>query len=104
MRDDGSADRTVDILDAFRARHPDKVVVLQDGDGNLGLVPNFSRLMARSNAPYAAFCDQDDVWIPEKLALSLTQMRELEGRHGADVNGGVKTGHVAAQQCAGLAG
>jgi glycosyltransferase involved in cell wall biosynthesis len=82
-RDDGSADRTTEILDAFRARHPDKVVVVEDGDGNLGLVPNFSRLMENSDAPYAAFCDQDDVWIPEKLALSLQKMRALEGRHGA---------------------
>ena len=84
-RDDGSADRTPEILQAFRRRYPDKVVVLEDGDGNLGLVQNFSRLMARSDAPYAAFCDQDDVWIPEKLELSLAKMRELEREHGAEV-------------------
>ncbi|MEE8504787.1 MAG: glycosyltransferase family 2 protein, partial [Kiloniellales bacterium] len=81
-RDDGSTDRTPEILDAFRTRHPGKVVVLEDGDGNLGLVRNFSRLMAYSDAPYAAFCDQDDVWIPEKLDLSLAKMRELEREHG----------------------
>ncbi len=82
-RDDGSTDRTSAILDAFRARHPDKVVVLEDGDGNLGLVRNFSRLMEHSDAPYAAFCDQDDAWLPEKLELSLAKMRELEREHGA---------------------
>ena len=84
-RDDGSSDRTPEILDAFRTRHPDQVVVLADGEGNLGLVQNFSRLMAHSDAPYAAFCDQDDVWIPEKLELSLAKMRELEREHGAEV-------------------
>jgi len=36
-RDDGSSDRTAAILDAFRARHSDKVVVLEDDDGNLAL-------------------------------------------------------------------
>ena len=81
-RDDGSSDRTPEILEAFRMRHPGKVVVLEDGDGNLGLVQNFSRLMAHSDAPYAAFCDQDDVWMPEKLALSLAKMRELEQEQG----------------------
>lgn len=81
-RDDASSDRTVAILDAFRARHPDKVVVEEDRDGNLGLVANFSRLMERSDAPYAAFCDQDDVWIPEKLELCLAKMRELEREQG----------------------
>ncbi len=83
-RDDGSTDRTPEILQAFRTRHPDKVVVLEDRDGNLGLVRNFSHLMERSDAPYAAFCDQDDVWIPEKLELSLAKMRELERQHGAE--------------------
>lgn len=85
VRDDGSTDRTPEILRAFQARHPGKVEILADGDGNLGLVRNFSRLMERSDAPYAAFCDQDDVWIPEKLELSLTKMHELEREHGADV-------------------
>ncbi|MCZ6772809.1 MAG: glycosyltransferase family 2 protein [Proteobacteria bacterium] len=83
-RDDGSADRTSEILDAFRTRHPDKVVVLEDRDGNLGLVQNYTRLMEHSYAPHAAFCDQDDVWIPEKLELSLAKMRELEREHGAE--------------------
>lgn len=84
-RDDGSTDRTPEILSAFQARHPGKVEILADGDGNLGLVQNFSRLLEHSDAPYAAFCDQDDVWIPEKLELSLAKMRELEREHGGDV-------------------
>jgi len=84
-RDDGSTDRTPEILSAFQARHPGKVEILADGDGNLGLVRNFSRLLEHSDAPYAAFCDQDDVWIPEKLELSLAKMRELEREHGGDV-------------------
>lgn len=84
-RDDGSTDRTMEILIGFQARHPDKVVVVEDGDGNLGLMKNFSRLMEGSDAPYAAFCDQDDVWVPEKLELSLARTRELERDHGAEV-------------------
>ena len=84
-RDDGSADDTLKILEAFRVRHPGKVVVVRDGDGNLGVGTNFSRLMERSDAPYAAFCDQDDVWIPEKLEISLAKMRELEQEHGAEL-------------------
>jgi glycosyltransferase involved in cell wall biosynthesis len=84
-RDDGSDDGTPEILEAFRARHPDRVVVVRDGEGNLGVVANFSRLMELSDAPYAAFCDQDDVWVADKLELSLAKMRELERQHGADV-------------------
>lgn len=84
VRDDGSSDGTVAILEAFRERHPDKVLFIEDDDGNLGLIRNFSRLMERSDAPYAAFCDQDDVWIPEKLAVSLARIHALEKECGAD--------------------
>jgi glycosyltransferase involved in cell wall biosynthesis len=83
-RDDGSSDRTPDILAAFRTRHPEKVTIVRDADGNLGLVQNFSRLMDASTAPYAAFCDQDDVWLPEKLSLCLERMRDLEAEYGVD--------------------
>ena len=82
-RDDGSTDGTTEILTAFQARHSDKVVLLEDRDGNLGLVANFSRLMEVSDARYAAFCDQDDVWVPEKLKLCLARMRGLERDHSA---------------------
>ncbi len=84
VRDDGSTDTTPEIIEAFRARHPDKVVVLRDEDGNLGLVRNFSRLMEHASADYVAFCDQDDVWKPEKLELSLLKMREMEAEHGPE--------------------
>ena len=84
VRDDGSTDKTPEIIEAFRARHPDKVVVLRDEDGNLGVVRNFSRLMEHAGACYVAFCDQDDVWKPEKLKLSLQEMRALEAEHGPE--------------------
>ncbi len=84
IRDDGSTDKTPEILEAFRARHPDKVVVFDDEAGNLGLVQNFSRLMEHAGAGYVAFCDQDDVWKPEKLELSLQKMHDMEAEHGAE--------------------
>src|SRR5262245_27039344 len=83
-RDDRSADGTPDILARFQNLHPDNVTILRDDDGNLGLVQNFSRLMETSTSPYAAFCDQDDVWMPEKLSLCLERMRDLEAKHGPD--------------------
>ena len=30
------------------------------------------------------FCDQDDVWFPDKIAVTLGKMQELEGRHGGE--------------------
>lgn len=41
--------------------------------------------MEASTAPYVALCDQDDVWLPEKLELSLAKMDELEREHGVNM-------------------
>ena len=84
IRDDGSTDKTPEIIEAFRAHHQEKVVILEDEAGNLGLVQNFSRLMEHAGAGYVAFCDQDDVWKPLKLELSLQKMGDMETEHGAD--------------------
>lgn len=82
VRDDGSDDETQDILTAF-ARCDTRVVVLPGGVGGSGPVAAFGAAMAQSDAPYFMFCDQDDVWMPEKTARLLSALRALEGQ-GAD--------------------
>lgn len=81
-RDDGSGDDTPAILRAFQARHPARTTIVEDRDGQLGVIGNFARLLRVATADYVAFCDQDDVWIPAKLALELAKMHDLEGQHG----------------------
>lgn len=83
-RDDGSSDKTGDILRDYAERHPERFVLIPAEGANLGFVGNFARLMEHSSADYLAFCDQDDVWLPEKLRLSLEEMQALELAHGAD--------------------
>ena len=83
-RDDGSTDNTVEILRNYADRHPDRFILVEDAEGNLGYVANFARLIERSTARYIALCDQDDVWLPDKLTLCLTRLSEMETRHGAD--------------------
>lgn len=50
-----------------------------------GACANFAALLQASTAEYVAFADQDDVWLPDKLAKCLAKMRELEQRWGADM-------------------
>jgi glycosyltransferase involved in cell wall biosynthesis len=83
-RDDGSSDDTVAILSAYKTSLGEKLTIFEDARGNLGSVGNFSCLMENSTAPFAAFCDQDDVWLPEKLAVGLQAVLELEKRWGAE--------------------
>jgi hypothetical protein len=68
--DDGSQDATRAVLAGFGARHPGRLVAVQDGPGT-GAAANFLTLLAQTvaTAPAAAvaFSDQDDVWLPAKL-------------------------------------
>ena len=78
VRDDGSSDGTREILENYRSRHPDVIMIIPGEGQNLGACGNFSCLLEQSDAPYIMFCDQDDVWLPDKIEITLTAMRELE--------------------------
>ena len=51
-------------------------VVFQSNDRNLGSNETFARLTERARGEYLAFCDQDDVWEPEKIASLVALMEE----------------------------
>ncbi|TCK99872.1 glycosyltransferase involved in cell wall biosynthesis [Shimia isoporae] len=77
VSDDGSTDETLNILDNFGASHP---VTIFKGRGN-GAAANFMSLLARAedNLPagsWIAFCDQDDVWLSDKLARSVAAVSD----------------------------
>lgn len=78
VRDDGSSDATLDILQEYRQRHPDKIQILLDGLGNLKPLKSFNVLLGVSEADYVAFADQDDRWHPDKLKRLLTTMMAEE--------------------------
>jgi glycosyltransferase involved in cell wall biosynthesis len=79
-RDDHSSDRTPEILARYAASQPKKIRVVSDDRGNLGALGNFSRLMEICDSPYFAFCDQDDVWLPNKIELMINELRCLENQ------------------------
>ena len=85
IRDDGSTDRTRDIIRFWRDRFPNKIVILDEHNPqNLGVVGNFSALMTASSAPYVMLSSWDDVWYRDKVSNAVRAMRSLEARHGAE--------------------
>lgn len=82
VRDDGSADKTVKLLLEWQQRHPDKLVYLDVDGVRLGSTASFSYLVSVSSAPYLMFCDQDDVWFPEKIEVEYNAARKLSEVHG----------------------
>lgn len=77
VRDDGSKDNTVELVRRYSQKHP-QIQLIEDGDGNLGFNQNFFRLIQAATSPYISICDQDDVWLPEKLMLGVNAMKAME--------------------------
>lgn len=79
VRDDGSTDTTLSILNDYVNKHPEKITILNDKDGNIGYSRSFSKLLRQSSADYVMYCDQDDYWQPSKTStmLSLLLAEEL---------------------------
>jgi glycosyltransferase involved in cell wall biosynthesis len=84
VRDDGSTDATMQILRDYAQRIGPRMVLLDDRTERLGACLNFGRVLYASTAPYIALCDQDDIWLPEKLARLLSAVRDAERRWGED--------------------
>lgn len=84
VSDDCSTDGTLAVIEAIATEDP-RIQIVSQCVRYGGAKENFMSLLAKAEAPYVMFCDQDDVWLPEKIELSITKMRELEGEFGADV-------------------
>ena len=75
VRDDGSVDATREILKEYQSAGK---LRWYEGE-NLGPARSFWHLLRSApEADYYAFCDQDDVWLPEKLSRAVTQLREKD--------------------------
>ena len=70
VRDDGSSDKTEEILKSYT----DKEIKYFKGT-NVGVANSFMDLLFQAPvADYYAFCDQDDVWDNNKLAQAVSVM------------------------------
>lgn len=78
IRDDGSEDNTMEIIQAYQQRFPNKVSLIPSKYSKPGPINNFSNLIIQSMAPYIMLSDQDDFWVPEKIELSLQKIIQLE--------------------------
>jgi glycosyltransferase involved in cell wall biosynthesis len=82
--DDGSKDNTMEILKGYEREYPSKVHVFRN-ETNLGVTLNFLKAFARTTMDYVMFCDQDDVWKSNKIAITLKRMRHMEAQTGKEV-------------------
>lgn len=83
--DDCSKDRTLDILEWYRELYPNKIEIHVNEVPSGGAKHNFYNLMTFSKGDYIMFCDQDDVWLENKIEITLKKMITAEEKYGRDV-------------------
>ncbi|MDA0687181.1 MAG: glycosyltransferase family 2 protein [Proteobacteria bacterium] len=95
VRDDGSSDNTLAVLGDYKSREPDRLQLVESESGNLGARDSFAFLVNHVlqhkaelglESAYMLFCDQDDVWYPQKVETEWQAMLEAEqGNHAIPV-------------------
>ena len=81
IRDDGSIDNTMSIIEEHCTRYPYKIVKYEDFLGNIGFVRSFEELLKQAKSEYFMFCDQDDVWLPQKVEKAMLAMKIRENKN-----------------------
>lgn len=76
IRDDGSTDGTLEVIRGFEAADTRIHLINPDKQVNIGVIKSFFTLLKADQADYYFFCDQDDVWLEDKLAVTLRKAQE----------------------------
>jgi len=87
VRDDGSSDSTVAMLETY-SKQDDRIHIVRDHAGNVGAWRSFGLLLKAATAAkgrYFFFSDQDDVWFPDKISTQLKMLRKLEKELGESI-------------------
>ncbi len=75
VSDDGSRDSTLQLVDEYRQAFGESRIDYVTGPGQ-GFARNFLSISCRADiqADYYSWCDQDDIWHPEKLARAIEKL------------------------------
>lgn len=84
VHDDGSKDCTLDIVEDYANKYPNKFVIIE-GKAQGCARDNFFFLMDHVDAPYYMCCDQDDFWLPQKIQISFEKIKKMEDENGKEI-------------------
>ncbi len=84
-RDDCSSDNTVKIIEEYSKKKVKgrKIIIVPNEGKNLGCPDCFIELLRKAkDGDYYCFCDQDDVWLPEKIENAV---KKIENESNKDI-------------------
>ena len=84
INDDASTDSTFDIAKQFSAEFPGKIIVTKNHANSGGAKHNFFDMMSKYKNDYIMLCDQDDIWLPDKIKVTLAEMKKAETTYTAN--------------------
>ncbi len=82
--DDGSTDETLAILEKYQTKLGTNRLIIFNGPSQ-GFAKNFLSMVKNANikADYFAFCDQDDIWLPERLSTAIETLQSVPSNQPA---------------------
>ena len=78
--DDGSTDGTLEILQSCEKEFPHRIRGIYGEPGG-NAQGNFFKLLSRVSGEYLMLCDQDDIWLPDKVEVTLKEMKRMEEQY-----------------------
>ncbi|GLC82445.1 glycosyltransferase family 2 protein [Lacrimispora brassicae] len=85
ISDDLSTDGTPAVIREYEERYPGRIRSLRNSERSGSAQNNFFRLLTSVSDEYVMLCDQDDVWILDKVEVTLREMKRLEAEWGAEI-------------------
>lgn len=77
VRDDGSKDQTIEVLKQWKQSHSLHMDIYQEE--NVGVNKSFFTLINYAeHHDFYAFCDQDDIWLEDKLSSAISKIQDIQ--------------------------
>lgn len=84
IRDDGSTDDTINIIKNYCAKDTRFTLVVDEQGPQGNAMANFAKLMHEgltTEADFFFFCDQDDVWLNNKVEIMHNELKKHNNNH-----------------------